>query len=155
MLDWLDIEWIEILSIFVSVALLGYVYYRLKSGPRLSAQAKKHRQKEIKLLDQILIDIRDNTFEWTPVAYNMSEMKDASLINDKKNMCVVMRSDGDGVIIKINIKSAAKYREESTETIATQITGSHVVKFKKTAEQYIDSRGKELDYLDRLLKKKI
>jgi len=155
MLEWFDIEWMEILSIFISVALLGYVYYRLKNGPRLSAHAKKHRQKEIKLLDQILIDIRDNTFEWTPVAYNMSEMKDASLINDKKNMCVVMRSDGNGVIIKINIKSAAKYREDSTETIATQIQGSHVVKFKKIADQYIDSRGKELDFMDRLLKKKI
>lgn len=155
MFEWVDIDWIEIFSIFISVALLGYVYYRLKVGPKLSAHAKKHRQKEIKLLDKILLDIRHNTFEWTPVAYNMSEMKDASLINDKKNMCVVMRSDGNSVIIKINIKSAAKYREDTTETIATQITGSHVVKFKKVAEQYIDSRGKELDFIDRLLKKKI
>jgi len=155
MLEWIDIDWVEIFSIFVSVALLAYVYYRLKVGPKLSAHAKKHKQKETKLLNKILLDIRDNTYEWTPVAYNMSEMKDASLVNDKKNMCVVMRSDGNGVVIKINIKSAAKYREDNTETIAIQITGSHVVKFKKAAEQYIDSRGKELDFIDRLLKKKI
>jgi hypothetical protein len=155
MLEWLDIGWIEILSIFASVSLLGYVYYRLKVGPRMTAHAKKHRHKEIKLLDQILIDIRDNTHEWTPVAYVMAEMKDASLINDKKNMCVIMGSDGTSVVIKINIKSAAKYREDTTETIATQIRGNHVLKFKKAAEQYIDSRGKELDFIDRLLKKKI
>lgn len=155
MLEWLDLEWIEIFSIFISVGMLGYVYFRLKNGPKMSAQAKQHRRKEIKLLDHILTDIRDNTFEWTPVAYNMSEMKDASLINDKKNMCVVMSSNSDHVIIKINIKSAAKYREDTTGTITTGMQGSHVVKFRKAAEQYIDSRGKELDFMDRLLKKKI
>ena len=70
-------------------------------------------------------------------------------------MCVIMSSEGTHVVIKINIKSAAKYREDTTETIATQIHGNHVVKFRKSAEQYIDSRGKELDFMDRLLKKKI
>lgn len=155
MSEWFDIGWIEILSIFASVGLLGFVYYRLNVGPRMSAHAKKHRQKEIKLLDQILVDIRDNTYEWTPVAYNSMELKEASLINDKKNMCVVMGSNSDHVLIKINIKSAAKYREDTTETITTGIQGNHVVKFRKVAEQYIDSRGKELDFMDRLLKKKI
>lgn len=130
MLEWLDLEWLEIFSIFASVAMLGYVYYRIQYGPRLSAHAKKHRRQEIRLLNKILVDIQDNTYEWTPVAYNMMEMKDASLINDKKNMAVIMPSDGNSVIIKINIKSAHKYREDATETIATQIRGSHVVKFK-------------------------
>lgn len=155
MSEWFDIGWIEILSIFASVSLLGYVYYRLKVGPKMSAHAKKHKHKEIKLLDKILVDIRDNTHEWTPVAYRMSEMKDASLINDKKNMCVIMNSEGTSIVIKINIKSADKYREDTTETIATHIRGNHVLKFRKSAEEYIDSRGKELDFIDRLLKKKI
>ena len=139
----------------MSVSLLGYVYFRLKKGPKLTKQQKIHKRKEQTLLDYISNDIRQNTHEWIPVAYNMSEMKDASLINDKKNMAVILHGDGDRVIIKINIKAAHKYKEEDEETIATVITGDHVVKFKKLTDEYIDSRGKELDFIDKLLKKKI
>jgi len=155
MLEWFNIEWFEILSVFVSVALLGYVYFRLKTGPKLTKQQKINKRKEQTLLDYISNDIKQNTHEWTPVAYNMMEMKDASLINDKKNMAVIMHGDGDKVIIKINIKATHKYKEEDEETIATVIAGAHAVKFKKLTGEYIDSRGKELDFIDKMLKKKI
>lgn len=155
MLEWFDLEWLEIFSVFVSVGLLAYVYYRLKTGPRLSKHQREHRNKEQDMLNYILNDIQNNTHEWTPVEYNMSEMKDASLVNDKKNMAVILHSNSTEVIIKINIKSAHKYKEESVDTIATHITGEHVTNFRQLAEQYIDSRGKELDFIDELLKKKI
>lgn len=155
MSEWLDMEWLEILSVFASVSLLAYVYYRLKVGPRLTKHQQEHRNKEQKMLNYILDDIQANTHEWTPVEYNMNEMKDASLVNDKKNMAVILHSTSTEVIIKINIKSAHKYKEESADTIATHIKGDHVTDFRQLAEQYIDSRGKELDFIDELLKKKI
>ena len=155
MLEWFDIEWIEIFSVFVSVALLGYVYFRMKKGPILTKQQRIHKQKEQNLLNYISNDIKKNTHEWTPVAYNMMEMKDASLVNDKKNMAVIMHGDRNKVIIKINIKAAHKYKEDDEETIATVIVGNHAEKFKKLTDEYIDSRGKELDFIEKLLKKKI
>ena len=152
MLEWVNIILGSILSISIIVWAI-----RNRNSIRITTPEykKSHRRKETKLLNNILDDIRSNPHEWTPVAYSFSEQKDASLINDKKNMALLIHKDGDKIIIKLNLKAAHKYREEATGIIAISIKGDHVVKFMCRAEEYMDSRGKELDYIDTLLNRKL
>jgi hypothetical protein len=121
----------------------------------MSSHNRSHKRKETQLLNRLATDIKQNPNEWIPIAYSMSQMKDASLVNDKKNMAIILSSEGSSIALKMNIKSADKYRETDIDTLVTQISGAHVRKFKQQAEEYIDSRGKELTFFEDLLNKKL
>ncbi len=151
------LECVNILIIFVIlVGVAAWLLHNRKKIVIITPEYKKsHKRKETKLLNNILYDMKDNPEEWTQVSYNFSELKDASLINDKKNMAVILHADGRAVIIKINLKAAHKYREEEENIIATRIDGDHVVEFKRHAEEIMDSRGKELDFIETLLNRKL
>ena len=152
MLEWVNI----IIGSILSIGIIVWVVHNRNSIRITTPEYKKsHKRKETKLLNNILNDIRSNPHEWTPVSYSFPEQKDASLINDKKNMALLIHKDGNRIIIKINLKDAHKYREEATDIITISIKGEHVTNFMRKAEEHMDSRGKELDYIDTLLNKKL
>jgi len=157
MLSW-DIANIILGTTLVVIGLMllfKFIIVRYKREPKITSPHKlAHRRKEIRLLSKLANEIKNNPDEWIPVAYNPSELKDASIINDKKNIAILLK-DNDTIAIKVNIKSAAKYRETDEHTLVTQIYGEHVRKFRQQAEEYIDSRGKELTFFEDLLNEKL
>ena len=147
-----------ILGTTVSVILLLMIFKAIidrKNIIFMSPHYKSHKRKEIRLLNKLANDIKQNPNEWIPIAYNPGELKDASIVNDKKNMAIILQSQGSSIAIKMNIKSADKYRETDIDTLATHISGAHVREFIQQAEEYIDSRGKELNFFEDLLNKKL
>ena len=145
---------LSITAIVIIILLIAKMIIDRKHIIFMSKHYRANKKKEIRLLNKIMNDIKKNPDEWIPIAYNPSELKDASIVNDKKNMAIVLR-DGSTVAIKMNIQSAAKYRETDINTVVTQISGTHVQKFKQKAEEYIDSRGKELNFFENLLNEKL
>ena len=153
--EW-NISTVILLATAIAIFILAVAKYIVdnKHIIFMSKHHKTHRKTEIALLNKLAKDIKNSPSDWIPVAYNPLALNDASLINDKKNIAVVMR-EGHTVAIKFNIKSADKYRDTDEDTLVIHITGAHVVKFRKKTDAYIDSRGKELNFFEDLLKRKL
>lgn len=155
MIDGLTLAILSITAIVIILLLIVKIIADRKDIIFMSSHNRSHKRKEIQLLNKLATDIKQNPNEWIPIAYSMSTMTDASLVNDKKSMAIILSSEGSSISLKMNIKSADKYRETDIDTLVTHISGTHVRKFKQRAEEYIDSRGKELNFFEDLLNKKL
>lgn len=121
---------------------------------------KRNRQKELDLLDTILQDVKDNTHHWTYTGYNMSSQASACVINDVKNIAIIIGESSilrNTTTIAINFgqKDIAKYREISEDNISVHMQGKHVTNFCIQIEDTLDSRGHELDFFKEQITNKL
>lgn len=151
-MTWVD--WIElIIAVVIVLALLVAFVHWFRKLPKVPEHEKAHIKTETRLLDSILDDIKNNPSHWIATPYDMGAQRDPHLINDKKNMAILIA--GDSVTIKMNLKAAHKYKENVEEIIATTVKGKHVKTFIKKAEGLIDTRGKELSFIEDMLNRRL
>ena len=151
------LEWLAVIGAIVLLIALAFVLFKSQRHIFITPKYKKsHKRAETRLLNYIIDDMRTNGQDWVSTPYDMHMQKEPHFVNDKKNMAVVVISSGKShVIIKMNIKSAAKYMENSEDTIATPISGDHVTKFLQKVDECIDTRGKELSFIEKALKDRL
>ena len=150
------LEWLAVLGAIVLLMALGFVLFKSQKHIFITPKYKKsHKRAETRLLNHILDDMRTNKKDWIATPYDMSMQRAAHFVNDKKNMAIVVDGGKSSVTIKMNIKSAAKYMENSEDTIATPISGDHVIKFLQKVDECIDTRGKELSFIEKTLKDRL
>ena len=154
-------DWISILAIIGIVLTLGIVFIKLSIKHKhifiAPAYKKSHKRTEMRLLNYILDDMRSHPHEWVATPYDFNSQRSPHFVNDKKNIAVIVgngSSKGD-VVIKMNLTAAHKYMEHAEDTIATHVSGEHVVKFLRGVEECIDTRGKELSFAENILKEKL
>ena len=151
-MTWFD--YIELVLAVLAASLLVAIFlYWIRQRTNIPAHVKSNIRTEKRLLQSVLDDIKSNPSHWIAVPYDMMSQKEPHLINDKKNMAILIA--GDQVTIKMNLKAAHKYRETVEETIATTVKGKHVKAFVKKAEGLIDTRGKELSFIEDMLNRRI
>ncbi len=151
-MTWFD--YIELaLTIIVGAVGVALTLHWLRQRASVPAHIKANLRTEKRLLRSVLDDIKSNPSHWTAVPYDMMTQKEPHLINDKKNMAILIA--GDSVTIKMNLKAVHKYKESIEETIATTVKGKHVKDFVKKAEGLIDTRGKELSFIEDMLNKRL
>jgi hypothetical protein len=147
--DWVIVFIIGVICLFALIMVFRGWRPISKTPPHIKANIRTEKR----LLQSILDDIENNHSDWIAVPYDMGMQREPHLINDKKNMAILISNDQ--VIIKMNLKAAHKYRESAEETIATTVKGRHVLKFVKTAEGLIDTRGKELSFIEDMLNRRL
>ncbi len=121
---------------------------------------KRNKEKEIELLTDLLQDIKSNTQDWTYTGYNMSSMASASIINDVKNIAIVigqssMLRDTTSIAISYGLKDITKYNQHTTDNVCTHIQGKHVTDFCIKIEDCLDTRGHELNHFKEQIKSKL
>ncbi len=121
---------------------------------------KRNRNKEKELLDDLLQDIKDNTHAWTYTNYNMSSMAAASIINDVKNIAIVIGQSNmlrttTNIAVSYGLKDITKYNQHTTDNVCTHIQGKHVTDFCIQVEDCLDTRGHELNYFKEQIKSKL
>lgn len=140
-------------TIIVAGALLALFVSWFRQRSNIPAHVKANVRTEKRLLQSILNDIKKNKSHWMAVPYDPMSQREPHLINDKKNMAILVA--GDQVTIKMNLKAAHKYKESAEETIATTFKGRHVKTFIKKAEGLVDTRGKELSFIEDMLNRRL
>lgn len=120
---------------------------------------KRNRQKEIDLLNNLLQDIKDNTYAWTYTGYNYSSMASMSIINDVKNIAILLDETmllrtATTIFVHFGMKDIAKYKQNN-DNISIRIRGEHVTKFCIQIEEALDSRGHELDLFKEQINNKL
>ena len=149
------------LLMIASVFVLGIVFVKLSIANKhvfiTPTYKKSHKRTETRLLNYILDDMRSNPSDWVATPYDMQSMRSPHFINDNKNIAVVVDqgSGNTGVVIKMNLETAHKYKEHDENTVATPISGDHVTKFLRNVEECIDTRGKELSFIESTLKNRL
>jgi len=122
---------------------------------------KRNRQKELDLLDSLLEDIKDNTHHWTYTGYNISSQANACIINDVKNIAIIMNETSgllrttSSIAVNFGQKDIANYRETSAENLSIHMQGKHVTAFCVQVEDTLDSRGHELDFFKEQITNKL
>ena len=121
---------------------------------------KRNKQKELDLLCTLLQDIKDNTHHWTYTGYNMSSQASACIINDVKNIAIIISESGmlrtaSAIAVNFGQKDIAKYRETSADNLSIHMQGRHVTSFCIQVEDILDSRGHELDFFKEQVKNKL
>ena len=151
------LEWLAVIGAIMLLMALSFVLFKSQKHIFITPKYKKsHKRAETRLLNYILDDMRANGSEWVATPYDMHMQKEPHFVNDKKNIAVVVSNGSSATVtIKMNIKSPAKYMENSEDTIATPITGDHVTKFLQSVEECIDTRGKELSFIEKTLKDRL
>lgn len=151
-------EWIELILTVCATVIFGTLLIRFLLARKhlflIPEYKKSHKRTELRLINSILQDMRDNPSDWITTTYDPLSLKPPHIINDKKNMAVLI-SENDEITIKMNLKEAHKYIEHTEDMIATRIRGEHVKKFKRGVDEYIDTRGKELSFIEDMLKKRL
>ena len=151
-MTWFD--YIELgVTLTVSAVLVAMLISWIRQRAKVPAHVKANVRTEKRLMQSILDDIKNNKSDWIAVPYDMSAQREPHLINDKKNMAILIT--GDQIVIKMNLKAAHKYKESVEETIATSIKGKHVKTFIKKAEGLIDTRGNELSFIEDMLNRRL
>lgn len=140
-------------TVIIAGAVLAVFLHWARERTKVPAHVKMNIKTEKRLLNSIIADIKSNPSHWISVPYDMMSLKEPHLINDKKNMAILIAADQ--VTIKMNLTAAHKYRESAEETIATSVKGKHVKSFVKKAEGLIDTRGKELSFIEDMLDKRL
>ena len=150
------LEWLAVIGAIMLLMALAFVLFKSQKHIFITpAYKKSHKRSETRLLNYILDDMRTNQQEWVSTPYDFHMQKEPHFVNDKKNIAVIVSNGKNSVTIKMNIKSPAKYMENSEDTIATPITGDHVAKFLQKVEECIDTRGKELSFIEQTLKDRL
>jgi len=158
---WLAVFGIVLLWVFIKFAWLPY---RLNLGKKVKVKNypidKRNKEKEIELLANLLQDIKDNTYAWTYTTYDMSSMAAASIINDVKNIAIVIGSQSmlrttNSIAVSYGLKDITKYNQHSTDNVCVHIQGKHVTDFCVQVEDCLDTRGHELDYFREQIKSKL
>ena len=149
--------WVDYIELIATVIIAGLLFAVFLSWIRQRANVPSHvkanLRTEKRLLQSILDDIKKNRSNWMAVPYDPMSQREPHLINDKKNMAVLVSSDQ--VVIKFNLKAAHKYKESAEETIATTLKGKHVKTFIRKAEGLIDTRGRELSFIEDMLSRRL
>ena len=122
---------------------------------------KRNRQKELDLLDSLLEDIKNNTHHWTYTGYCISSQASACIINDVKNIAIIMNETSgllrttSSIAVNFGQKDIANYRETSGDNLSIHMQGKHVTNFCVQVEDTLDSRGHELDFFKEQIKNKL
>lgn len=153
-------DWINVILLVSITLALGITFIKVSAKHKhifiTPAYKKTHKRTEARLLNYILEDMRTNPHEWLATPYDMSTMRAPHFVNDKKNIAVVVsQNSSDSVIVKMNLTEAHKYNEHAEDTVATAISGDHVTKFLRKVEECIDTRGKELSFIEHTLKNRL
>jgi hypothetical protein len=121
---------------------------------------KRNKAKEIEVLNTLLTDLKENTHDWTYTGYNYSTMRDINIINDVKNIAIIIpgsapiRTMAD-IRIRFHLRDIAKYHETDENTVELSISGKHVTNFLIETEECLDVRGKELDFFNNQIEEKL
>jgi len=153
-------------SLSIVVLIAGKIYIRINSNIEKPAKIKaypideRNKEKEKELLASLLQDIKANTYEWMYTVYNPSSMAASSIINDVKNIAIIvgqnsMLRTATTIVISYGIKDIAKYNTHSTDNVCTHIQGKHVTDFCINVEDCLDTRGHELDHFKEQIKSKL
>lgn len=121
---------------------------------------KRNKQKEIALLNDILQDIKDNTHNWTYAGYNDLSMANMSIINDVKNIAIIVGEPtllrtASSIAVNFGLKDITEYKHYNNNNISIHMQGKHVTDFCIEAEDALDSRGHELDFFKKQIKNKL
>jgi hypothetical protein len=121
---------------------------------------KRNKQKEIELLADLLQDIKDNTHAWTYTNYDHSSMASSSIINDVKNIAIVIGQSSmlrttTSIAVSYGLKDITKYNTHTPDNVCTHIQGRHVTEFCIQVEDCLDTRGHELDHFKEQIKSKL
>lgn len=121
---------------------------------------KRNREKEKELLADLLQDIKNNTYAWTYTGYNMGNMAAGTIINDVKNIAIVVSQnkllrEASSIAVSYGLKDITKYNQHSTDNVCVHIQGRHVTDFCVQVEDCLDTRGHELDHFKEQVKKKL
>lgn len=121
---------------------------------------KRNKQKEVDFLNDLLQDIQDNTHNWTYTGYNHSSMASMSVINDVKNIAIILNEpsllrNASAVAVNFGQKDISEYRSLSGDNISIHMQGKHVTEFCIQVEDALDSRGHELDFFKEQIKNKL
>ena len=121
---------------------------------------KHNKVKEIGVLNTLLFDLKENTHDWTYTGYNYSTMRDINIVNDVKNIAIIIPGSGPmrtmaDIRIRFHIRDIAKYHETDENTVELSISGNHVTDFLIKTEECLDVRGKELDFFNNQIKTKL
>lgn len=133
---------------------LAYWIVKHESTPKDPGK-RKNKRKEQKLFQILLKDMKENPGHWIQNGFSPQILSSPTLINDKKNIGILIGEKENSVSIQFNMKDVAKFSHQDPDTIATTITGKHVTRFLKTATHLLDHRGKELDYFTKRLEKRL
>jgi hypothetical protein len=148
----------------IIVWLIMRYYMHRNSDEKVSTKEypidKRNKEKEKELLDNLLQDIKVNTHAWTYTTYNMSSMAAASIINDVKNIAIVVGQNSmlrttTSIAVSYGLKDITKYNQHTTDNVCTHIQGRHVTEFCIQVEDYLDTRGHELDHFKDQIKSKL
>jgi len=153
-------DWTTLIAGIILAGILTGFLLRLYTAKKhiliIPEYKKTHKRTEARLLNYILDDMRNNPQEWIATPYDIGSQREASYINDKKNIAVMVSSSSKNyLVIKMNLTAAHKYMDHAEDTVATPITGDHVTKFLSKVEECIDTRGKELSFIENMLKEKL
>lgn len=114
----------------------------------------KNKAKEEKLLTEILTDIRDNTTDWFLEAA-VVDGPNTIICNHKKNIGIQYTAQQTAVRVHLNLRQEKDFSLKDNDSLVAEIIGPHAKEFVIKAEQYIDRRGKELDFFYSRLRERI
>ena len=123
---------------------------------------KRNMKKEKELLADLLEDIKNNAYAWTYTNYDLSSMTSSSIINDVKNIAIIV-GQGSGnllrttksIAVSYGLKDITKYNQHTTDNVCIHLHGKHVTDFCIQVEDHLDTRGLELDYFKEQVKRKL
>jgi len=161
-----DIIMYTAIGLMIAVWLAIKFFNRIYGGKEESVKVKtypidkRNKEKEIELLNDLLQDIKNNTHAWTYTSYNMSSMAAASIINDVKNIAIIIGQNSmlrttASIAISYGLKDITEYNKNTTDNVCTHIQGKHVTDFCIEVEDCLDTRGHELNHFKEQIKSKL
>jgi hypothetical protein len=155
-----------VFSAGVAVPIIAWLVMKYYMGRKAKEEInefpvdERNREKEKNLLADLLQDIRDNTCAWTYTGYDHSSMASASIINDVKNIAIVIGQSSmlrttNSIAVSYGLKDITKYNQHTTDNVCVHIQGKHVTEFCIQVEDYLDTRGHELSHFQEQIKSKL
>ena len=114
---------------------------------------EKNKRRETTFLDNMLSDIRKNTDDWFLVE-DVASGYSMLLANDRKNIGIVYNGH-ESMTILLNLENLTEFDKLREDTVKLSVAGDHVKKFLTTAEEIIDRRGREIQFFQDELEKRL
>jgi hypothetical protein len=130
-----------------------YLEKRKKEKKKPTPLYFRNLKKEQDLIERLLLDIKENSNDWFIETMTMGDGN--FFINDKRNIGILYRITEHQLVIHLNLQNLDRFNIRDEDTIAIELKGTHISDFIQKAEQYIDRRGKELDFFKDKLKERL
>lgn len=129
------------------------VYSMYLTKKNITPIQAKNKSKEMKFLENMLDDVRKNTDDWFLVE-DVTSGFSMLLANDKKNIGIVYNGH-ESMTILLNLENLTEFDRLRDDTVKLSVAGDHVKTFLITAEEIIDRRGREIQFFQDELEKRL